>query len=249
VSAKFSLVVFSVTAVCLSIIAAAQGTGPISAERPGFSSSPIALAPSLLQVESGYQFTRDAGTSDFNAHTFPLTLFRVGLVDSLELQLSWAGISWSEVGGRDIHGANDVGIGVKWQLTDQTAAVPVALFAVLSLPVGDDEFSSNEFDPSLGAFWSFSAGLDWFGTILLSEANDDATISNAVGISLPVNADTGAYVEYFGDYGGNAGPEHYLNGGFAYLPRNDMQLDLHIGGGLNGRAADFLVGFGLAYRF
>ncbi len=229
-------------------MAAAQDAAPISAERPGFSSSPTTLSPSMLQVETGYQYTRDGG-GDFSDHTLPLALIRVGLAERLELQLSWAGISWTEVGGRDFDGANDAGIGVKWQVTGSDALFPLAFFAGLSLPVGDDEFSSDDVDPTLGVFWTHSAGLDWFGTVLLSESDGDVTVGNALGVSLPIDADTGAYIEYFGSYGGGAGPEHVLNGGVAYLPRRDLQLDVHAGAGLNGRAVDFFLGLGLAYRF
>jgi hypothetical protein len=59
----------------------------------------------------------------------------------------------------------------------------VALFAGLSLPVGNDEFSSNEVDPAVGASWSHSAGLHWFGTVVFSEASDDTSLSNAIGRS------------------------------------------------------------------
>lgn len=227
----------------------AQESDPISAERPGFSSSPFVLAPSTIQIESGYQYTREGGSVDIDDHTLPLVLFRAGLTEQLELQISWAGYSWTDAGGRSFNGTNDAGIGLKWQVTDAAAAVPVALFAGLSLPVGSDEFSSDEVEPTLGAFWSYSAGLDWFGTVLVSESNNDESLSNAIGISLPVDADKGAYVEYFGNYGGIGGPEHYLNGGLTYVPENDMQLDVHVGLGLNDRAADLFVGLGLAYRF
>ncbi len=227
----------------------AQGTATISAERPGFSSSPIALAPSVLQIESGYQFTRDSGVVDFDGYTLPLVLFRVGLIERLELQLSWAGYSSSDIGNQNIHGVNDASVGVKWQVNGPDAAVPLAFFAGLSLPVGTDDFSSDTVDPSLGAFWSYNSGLDWFGTVLISESDNDVSIGNAIGISLPIEAETSAYVEYFGNYGSDSGSEHYLNGGFAYLARTDLQFDLHGGVGLNGRAADFFVGFGTAYRF
>lgn len=233
---------------CVLPIGAALAQGDtISAERPGFSSSPIALAPSLLQIEGGYQYTRISGSADAEDHTLPLALLRFGLADRVELQFSWAGISWLDNGG-STSAVNDASIGVKWQLTDDDATVPVALFGGISLPVGDDEVSSEEIEPTLGAFWSYSAAIDWFGTVLLSESGDDVVLSNAVGVALPVDARTGGYVEYFGNYG-STGPEHYLNGGFAYLPRNDMQIDLHVGAGLNGRAADFFLGLGIAYRF
>ena len=68
VSVKLVALMFSLAVACQSITAVAQVTAPINAERPGFSSSPIALAPSLLQIESGYQYTRDGGTEDFSLH-------------------------------------------------------------------------------------------------------------------------------------------------------------------------------------
>lgn len=227
----------------------AQDNETIIAERPGFSSSPVTLAPGMLQVETGYQYTHEGGSLDLDDHTLPLALFRVGLTDRLELQLSWAGLSWVEVANSNAHGSNDAGIGVKWQVSDPGAAVPLALFAGVSLPTGDRAFTSDEVEPTLGAFWSYSAGLDWFGTVLVSDSFDDTTVGNAIGVGLPINADTGAYIEYFGRYAGRGGPENYLNGGIAYLPRNDMQLDLHAGLGLNDRAADLFIGFGFAYRF
>ncbi len=229
--------------------AVAQDPEPINAERPGFSSSPIVLSPSMIQIESGYQYTRDSGTVDIDDHTLPLALVRIGLVENLELQLGWPGISWQEINGQDTHGANDVNLGVKWRVNDQNATVPLALFAGVSLPTGDNQFGGDGIDPTVGAFWSARFGLDWFGTVLVQHADDELTLGNALGVGLPVNATTSAYVEYFGLYGGDAGPQHFLNGGFAYLPRFDLQLDLHVGAGLNGRAADAFLGFGIAYRF
>jgi hypothetical protein len=243
------LVCLSAAAIAMIRSASAQDTGTISAERPGFSSSPIALDASVLQVEAGYQYTRNRGGVDFDDSTLPLALLRIGLLDRLELQLGWSGFSRLDVDSSHVDGITDVTVGVKWQLNPSDALVPVALFGGVSLPVGDDAFSSDEVDPIVGAFWSYTAGLDWFGTVLLREFDNTLTISPAVGTSFPVAVATSAYVEYFGNYVEGNGPAHYLNGGFAYLPRNDMQLDLNVGVGLNGRAADFFFGFGLAYRF
>lgn len=233
----------------LSFAALAQDTEVIIAERPGFSSSPIALSPDAVQLETGYQYTRDTGAIDIYDHTLPLALFRVGLAEGLEVQLNWSGYTWADVGGEDLSGASDASLGVKWQLTDRDAAASIALFAGVSLPVGSDEFGSDDYDPSLGMFWSYGANLDWFGTVLLGESDGDLSVGNAIGIGLPVNDRTSGYVEYYGLFEQNTGPEHYLNGGIAYLPANHMQLDLNVGAGLNGRAADFFLGFGLAYRF
>lgn len=246
-----NLVNFLVPGLILAVahMASAQDASPIVADRPGFSSSPVTVQSSRLQLESGYQFTHDGGSFDFDDHTLPLLLLRYGLNEQVELQFAWAGHSWTETSNRNTNGFSDASVGVKWRVNDGAATVPVALFASLSLPVGADEYSSDDVDPTIGAFWSYSAKFDWFGTVLVNESDGDVTIGNALGISLPVNDATGAYIEYFGSYAGPGGPSHVLNGGLAYLPRNDLQLDINAGIGLNDRAADLFIGLGIAHRF
>lgn len=120
--------------------AGGQETPLISAERPGFSSSPVVLAPSTILLESGNQYTRDSGSIDIDDHTLPFALVRVGLIEHLELQLGWADYSWRETNGQDLDGAHDASIGLKWQISDDDASLPLALFAGVTLPTGDSQF-------------------------------------------------------------------------------------------------------------
>ena len=239
---------------CILLAAAATATPafgqeqPINTERPSFSSSPIALDPGVLQLEGGYEYLRDDNGVEFDASRLPLLLVRYGLAEKLELQVGWAGYTWAEAGNRDIDGTGDASVGMKWQITEDGAQLPVSLFAGVSVPVGAKEFSSDRFDPTIGAFWSYSAALDWFGTVLVSQPDDETVLSNALGISLPLSERLGSYVEYYGNYG-DSGPEHYVNGGVTYLSALSTQFDAHIGLGLNDRSADLLIGFGLAHRF
>lgn len=46
-----------------------------------------------------------------------------------------------------------------------------------------------------------------------------------------------------------ARPEHYFDGGFTYLLRNNMQFDVRAGVGANAAAVDFFAGSGLCVRF
>lgn len=229
--------------------AVADDSAPIIAERPGYSSSPTVVARSVFQLEMGYQFLEVDGAQGFDEHAIPLTLMRYGLGNQLELQVSWGGVSAVSVGGQSTSGVNDAGIGLKWQLNDAGASVPMALFAGLSLPVGESGFTSDEVEPTVGLFWSHAASLSWFGTVIVSESNDEEYLGNAVGISLAIDDKRSAYIEYFGEYGRNSGPENYLNGGFSYVPMPAMQIDLHGGFGLNNRSADLFIGAGIAYRF
>lgn len=238
-----------ILALPLATPVAAQEEEPIITERPGFSSSPYTLFPGGVQVEAGYRFQSDGQGTDIDSHTLPLTLVRLGLVENIELQLGWNGYTWAEAGNTDVDGSNDASVGIKWQLTDSRARLPVSLFAGVSVPIGSDAFSSDEVDPTIGAFWSFRAGVDWFGTVTLSEPGDDTRFANAVGVSLPLTATLGSYVEFYGIYGGEGGTEHYLNGGVTFLQRFNLQLDASVGVGLNDQSADFFLDAGLGYRF
>jgi hypothetical protein len=104
--------------------------------------------------------------------------------------------------------------------------------------------------------WNYdlAAGPGIFGTVLLSSVTGDDgrffEAGNAIGISLPVNDRFESFVEYFGFYRkGGGGPAHNLNGGFTYLFTDNLQLDINGGLGLNGRADDYFLGTGLAFRF
>ncbi len=240
-------------ACCMTLATVAAGCAladegePINTERPGFSSSPLTLRKSSMQLEAGYQFTD--GSQGFDEHLLPLALFRYGMADNLELQLSWAGLSATNSGGQSNSGTTDAGIGLKWHFTNDDAATPMALFAGLSLPVGESGFSANESEPTVGLFWTHSNRLDWFGTVLVKESGDEVTVGNAIGIGFAIDGNKSAYIEHFGDYGGQSGPQHFLNGGVTLLSQTNLQFDLHTGIGLNDRTPDLFIGAGVAYRF
>jgi hypothetical protein len=229
-------------------------TGAINADRPGFSASPQTVPPGRLQVEGGYQFTADRGV---DGHVLPLLLLRAGLTKKLELRISWDGLSWTENNGRFKPEASDMRLGLKAQLSEQTRLLPaIGLLGVLSLPTGNGSSTSNGVDPTGGLLWNhnLAAGPGIFGTVLMrSVTGDDGRFfeaANAIGVSLPINARFGSFVEYFGFYRkGGIGPAHNLDGGLTCLLNDNLQLDINGGFGINGRADDYFLGAGLAFRF
>lgn len=218
---------------------------PFSAERPGFSSSPFAMPIAGWQLEAGYQFDQDGGV---DAHAAPLLLLRYGLAERLELQLGWTGYRRVDGPGFSTDGVGDANVAVKWQLAPRNAATSMAVYGSLSLPVGDTGLTSDDVDPTVGLFWSHSARFDLFGTVLVSHF-DDLALANAVGVSLPVAEDVGGYLEYVVNYVDGSGAAHSLNGGVAVMGAMNLQYDVNAGVGLNGRAGDWFVGAGIAYRF
>jgi hypothetical protein len=228
--------------------------GTIGADRPGFSTSPQTVPLGRLQIEGGYQFTMDRGV---DSHALPFVLIRAGLTKKLELRVGWDGLSWTENNGRFKPEATDMSLGLKTNVFEQGAVLPaIGLLGSLSLPTGNGSATSNRVDPTGGLLWNYdlAAGPGIFGTVLLSSVTGDDgrffEAGNAIGISLPVNDRFESFVEYFGFYRkGGGGPAHNLNGGFTYLFTDNLQLDINGGLGLNGRADDYFLGTGLAFRF
>jgi hypothetical protein len=229
-------------------------TGTIRADRPGFSTNPRTVPRGRLQIEAGYQFSRDEGV---DRHTLPLLLIRAGLARKLELRVSWDGSSWTDASGRFEPEAGDMALGLKAHLVEQGRLLPaLGLLGSLSLPTGSGDSTSDGVDPTGGLLWDYelAAGPVLFGTLLMSSVTDDDErffeAANALGVSIPVNDRFGVFLEYFGSYRtGGGGTAHNLDGGLTYLPADNLQLDIHGGVGLNGRADDCFLGAGLAFRF
>lgn len=226
--------------------ALAQSASPMRTERPSFSTNAYVLPAGAWQIETGYLYTNDSDGADFEQHTLPQALLRYGLNEDVELQFGWPGLSWRDAGNGSDNGMNDASIGVKVQVTDDYAATPLSFFAALSLPVGDDEFSSDSYDPSIGAAWAHAR---FFGTVLISASDNDYTFENGLGMNFALQGNTSAYAEWQATVPEDGGSAHSLNGGILWLRQENMQLDLNAALGLNDRAADFSIGAGFSYRF
>jgi hypothetical protein len=227
----------------------AQDPGPINTERPSFSSSPLALATGFWQLEAGYQATRNNGTDSLTEQTLPNALLRFGFYKNLELQLNSIGFKRTRTGGVETDGFQDMNLGVKWQINKSDAFIPIGLFAGVSLPVGSSDFTSDDYDPSIGVFWSHSSRLEWFGTVKAQKSGGKYSYDNAVGINFSLKETTGAFVEFHSSMPEGSGPSHNLNGGITWLLAYALQVDIHGAVGLNSRANDYSAGLGIAYRF
>lgn len=228
----------------------------INTARPSFSSPATTLEPGHWQIEGGYQFTSndDDGVESDN-HTMPQVLLRLGVNDRVEVNLFWSGYTDIDSNVGDADGSNDVSIGVSYQITPDDAQLAIGTFATLSLPVGSDEFSSDEPDPSLGVAWSYAtdSGPGFFGTFVASSvtSNDEREtgFGASLGAAFSLTDNFGTFIEYFGIFSDTNKTTHNLMGGLTYLVSNDVQLDVYGGGGLNNVADDFFIGTGFGWRF
>ncbi|RMH21396.1 MAG: transporter [Acidobacteria bacterium] len=249
--------------------AAQEGAGELVTDRPDQTESSVVVPPGYVQIEAGWTFTRnDDGGARLEVHELPGTLVRIGVAERVELRIGWSGLVFEELRGRDLpfvldqDGAGDAELGAKIYLGEERGARPeIALLVASSVPVGEDAFTTDAFDPSfrlslahtlserlslgynLGMEWETGAGDDGRERTLGS-----AIYTLALGIGLSER--WGAFVELFGTAPTSAagGPANSFDGGFTYLIRDNMQLDVAGGVGLSDAADDWFVGVGFSVR-
>ena len=222
-------------------------------DRPDQTESATVVPRGLLQIETGYLFTREG---DVDSHAAPGTLLRIGLGGRTELRLGHAGVMGTE--GR--RGAGDSELGAKVNLIPRADGwrPELALLGSLSLPTGDNRFSSGGADPSFlvafahelrpGLSVGYNAGAAWESSPDPLDRNAFFVYSLALGVGLTDRL--GAFLEVFGDrqVTGPVAGSVSADTGLTFLLTEVLQLDVSVGRGLRSAADDLFVGAGLSLR-
>ena len=76
--------------------------------------------------------------------------------DAVPVFVSSLGWAEDDTAGRTASGLTDLALGAKIALADTVASTRLAVLFQLSLPTGDDRFSSDEVNPAVAFVWSHS---------------------------------------------------------------------------------------------
>ena len=209
---------------------ASAQTPDLVTDRPDQTESATVVPRGLVQVETGYLFARDDGVDTFEV---PGTLFRIGLGARSELRVGHAGVIGSE--GR--HGAGDSEIGAKVNLIETADGwtPELAILGGLSLPTGEEAFSSDGVDPSfLVAFahglsprrsLGYNVGGAWESSP--DQPDREASLLYSLALGMGVTNRLGAFIEVFGDRRttGDTATGVSIDGGLTFLLTDAMQID------------------------
>lgn len=230
---------------------------PIFTDRPTFSVGPGTIAPGHIQFETGYTFSYEDAHPDGHTHTFPETLLRIGLMENFELRVEWPNLTYID-NGTNVDGFRDLGVGFKVQVFQQQGFRPRLSFAGrLSIPTGNEAFSSDQLDPELRTIltYAFNERVELFGNVNIAGPSSQGTrfvqVSSSLGLSATLRDHLSGFVEYFGLYPRDvaSGSANFLQTGFVYHLTYDIQLDARVGAGLNRGTDDVLTGAGVSWRF
>ena len=236
-----------VAMVIAAIFTAFPARAQISTDRPDFTDSPTTLPAGSIQLETG--LTMEFYGDDM-VRAIGEPLIRYGLPSSLELRVGLP----SNIGG-DIpnSGFSDPSVGVKWTISDFAEDGSFGVIGTLSLPLGDDNFTSDGVDPSVAliAAKPLNDRLSLAAQIIgaWATAGDDRNLNwtGTVVASTPLGEAMGFFAEIRAD-APEIGEERYLaHFGLLRSLSNRIQVDVHGGFGLTDSAPDSFVGFGVAY--
>jgi len=241
------VVLFSILCVILTVNAQDMIT-----DRPDFTESAVVVQSRMVQIESGTEY-KDLKT--LAELSYPNTLARIGIGYNLEIRLGlpvWTNVTINDKSKSHL---NDLILEAKYQITNDDAALPMAVLLVSTLPTGDDEVSAGgtevgikfATDYDINDRLGLSINLGVISVVAGNEREIQSLASLSFGIG--INDRLGAYVEAYAEIPQNEVWQPVIDGGFAYLVIREAQLDLYIGKGLNDHAADLIVGAGFSFRF
>jgi len=236
---------------------------PIAPDRPGEATSPSVVAPGVVQVEAGATFSRSTRTSepDTSALVLPGVLLRYGLFEFAELEALADGWirEWVD-GERDRSNGSDVSFGAKLRFADADGWKPaLGTRFLLSVPTGGSDVTSDGVDPDLAllAQWDLSDAVQLVANAEFSVPSRGAdqdgrffVFEPQLALQYELSERVASFVEYAATFASaGEGSAHFVDGGLAWVLRDDLQLDLSAGAGLDSQAPDFFVSIGWAFRF
>ena len=236
---------------------AAPFSQPIATDRPTFSLSPATVPVGRIQFETGYTFSFEDARPNVQTHTFFETLVRLGITDTVEFRVEWPTLIVID-NGKDVHGLRDLSLGVKIQVVQQQGFRPRLSFAGrLSIPTGNEDFSSDRLDPELRTIltYALNEGVELFGTLNIAgptaHGKRFVQVSSSLGLSAAIRDRVSGFIEYFGYYPLDvaAGSGNFLQTGVLYHLTYHIQLDARLGAGLNHGTDDVFTGAGISWRF
>jgi hypothetical protein len=247
----------------------AQEYPELVTDRPDQTESSVTIPRGTLQLETGWTHAvEEEGGEETITDAFPGTLLRYGVIEGLELRFATEGRVWEELHepGGNRHsdaGWSDLQVGLKKYLWEEDGCLPeAAILGHLSIPVGEEGFSSGRFDPDFRLSFAhtltdrlsfgYNLGTSW--ETIEDDRGDRDTHSSFIytaALGFGLTDRLGAFIEFFGDIpiNGEGGPANSLDGGFTYLLKDNLQVDCFLGKGLSEDAEDWFVGAGFSYRF
>ncbi len=236
-------------------------TGPVVADRPGYTDTPTALPARGYQVEAGVTDDHVDSTTYRSAGE---VLVRAGVGHHIELRFfgNSYGTRWAP-GIETTHGLEDAKFGAKLAVHEAPDSVHglmprIAFLAATTLATGDANRTAQKAQPEakIAAAWTTSGPLSVYTNAGVGGVYDGTAWGTHGWVSAALWFAASGKLSLFGEgivtgrIAGTAIPSQYVDGGATWLFSNHLQADVRVGHGLGDNAShEHFVGAGAAWRW
>ncbi len=237
--------------VVISSILTAQEIEPIQTDRPDQTETPALVPKGMFQVENGFSFQKNDGSS--NTITTPSSLWKYGVNEHFELRLITE-FAIDETNNSRVSGLNPILIGCKIKIAEEKGIFPKTSFiGHISLPnAASSAFKSDFFAPEFRFVMqhtltkkmslSYNVGAEWDGF------TPEPTFIYTLATGYSITEKWGSYIELFGFAPQQQTANHSFDGGFTYLISQNFMVDLSAGVGITQNAPDHYWALGFSFR-
>ncbi|MDD4086009.1 MAG: transporter [Bacteroidales bacterium] len=225
-----------------------------SSDRPGAGDGVATVEARYFQVETGLDFSKlnPGEKAEFTVNSLPVMLLRYGLSEKVELRIIESFVihdkpNWSEF--KQGSGFSNLTIGGKFQVCENPEiATQAGVLAEVFVPTGSAEVTEDALGLSLRFLHSWDFAARWnlgsnFGAYWFEEQELSLMYSFALGYT--ITDKLGVFVEPYGNYVQLNDFELSFDGGFSYLIKPNLQVDINAGTGITGD--HYFIGFGFSW--
>ena len=225
-------------------------------DRPGIAFSTTTLPPLTFSWEQSLPgVVRDSSDGTRTTLYSTDTVLRAGLIKNLEIQLSTSLFNHlrTETAGviTTDHGTGDTGIALKLAVPLDSARLSLAVLGGVSFDSGDAAFTAGAAQYSLGstASWAIDekSSVSAYANVDRLRSQNSWTISPAYNYAL--SDKISSFVEAGATYAKGSDADYIAGGGFTWMVRPTVQLDVSADWGLTSASTDVQAGFGISVFF
>ena len=223
----------------------------ISTDRPDQTETPDVVPFKYFQMEMGFNVESQNKELSF---VHPTILWKVGILKSVELRLITDISSLKDTSGRYKTGLAPFQIGFKTSICEERKARPkISFIAHMAVPyISTKNQRTKYFAPNFrftlehtlkkNIILGYNVGMEWNG-----ESPYPSFIYTLVN-GVDITDKWYFYYEFFGDFPVNRPSTHTFDGGFAYLIKNNNQIDISGGFQLYPFVKGWYTSLGYSFR-
>ncbi|NNF02560.1 MAG: transporter [Bacteroidia bacterium] len=251
---SLKIYILTIGAVALAYSSDAQ---QIITDRPDQTEASSTIPAGSVQIESGALIiSTEDGYFRNRQIVAPTTLFRISVIDAVELrvlnQYEFSRNKGADHIANSSDGFSDLQIGTKIQIfRKEDVNTEIAVLSHLILPTGSDNLTINEYGTinklsiSHGISDAISVGYN-FGYDFFGEGDGNATYSLALGFG--ITDKVSVFIEPYGAVVEFEDHEANFDAGITYLLNDNLQLDYSFGVGINHDMNFMSAGFSWLLR-